>query len=478
MFSARKFSTCILLFLAVILGSSAAQDYSSVVKSEIDQLLKESLFISAVAAVDVYNLSTREIVYRKNEKLLLHPASNMKILTSAAGLRFLGNDYLFSTEFGFTGMLEDGILSGDLYFIGGFDPDLSYDELKIFAKKLSALGVSEIRGNLYCDVSSMDSLYWGSGWMWDDDPSTDFPYMTPFLVSDAALKVVYSPGKAGKPIDFKIIPEEIDWLEIKNETITTSEDTSDLTISRDWLNGNNHLEFRGDISMTEKEDTADVNLVNPDLFALKVFVEYLETTGIQFSGKIGIKKCDENITPVHTHSRKYGEVIKNLNKESDNLSAEMTLRALAHQFREGSASAEKGIELIDSMIVEAGLDPKSYRLVDGSGVSHYNLVSAELLCEVLKYFYFELPDLYKILSRSFPLAGIDGTLQNRMKGSSAYRNVMAKTGTLSGVSNLSGYLRNKSGNLIAFSILIQNFVEDSKEARKYQDLICEVLSGN
>jgi D-alanyl-D-alanine carboxypeptidase/D-alanyl-D-alanine-endopeptidase (penicillin-binding protein 4) len=166
----------------------------------------------------------------------------------------------------------------------------------------------------------------------------------------------------------------------------------------------------------------------------------------------------------------------NLNKTSDNLSTEMTLRALAEKYFEKPVSVMNGIKMIDSLIILCGLNPKDYRLVDGSGVSHYNLVSAELLLSVLKHFYYNEKDLFESLYESFPNAGIDGSLAGRMKRTLAENNVHAKTGTLSGVSSLSGYVKNKKGNMIAFSILVQNYVGSSKQARDFIDKVCEIIA--
>ena len=169
-------------------------------------------------------------------------------------------------------------------------------------------------------------------------------------------------------------------------------------------------------------------------------------------------------------------MIVNLNKESDNLSAEMTLLALAEKYYGKPANAKNGINVIEKMIEEIGLNPEDYRLVDGSGVSHYNVVNAELLVTILKYFYTTKPELYEILYNSFPVAGVDGTLEHRMEKSLARNKVHAKTGTLTGVSTLSGYLTNKKNHTIAFSILMQNYVGSSKQAKDFQDEICKILS--
>ena len=137
--------------------------------------------------------------------------------------------------------------------------------------------------------------------------------------------------------------------------------------------------------------------------------------------------------------------------------------------------AKNGIVFVDSLITLAGFNPKDYRIVDGSGLSFYNLISAELTTGLLKYFYTEDEDLFIRLYNSFPISGFDGSLKNRMTNSSAEKRVHAKTGSMSGINNLSGYLRTKDGNLLAFSIFIQNFVGSHAQARLIQEKICELL---
>jgi D-alanyl-D-alanine carboxypeptidase/D-alanyl-D-alanine-endopeptidase (penicillin-binding protein 4) len=122
------------------------------------------------------------------------------------------------------------------------------------------------------------------------------------------------------------------------------------------------------------------------------------------------------------------------------------------------------------------MDPQEYKFVDGSGLSRYDLVSTELITEILRYVYYNEQELYNILVESFPVAGIDGTLAERMKGSYTENNVRAKTGTLTGISALSGYLTSQSGHQIAFSIMMENFVDGISTARALQDDICKILA--
>jgi D-alanyl-D-alanine carboxypeptidase/D-alanyl-D-alanine-endopeptidase (penicillin-binding protein 4) len=154
----------------------------------------------------------------------------------------------------------------------------------------------------------------------------------------------------------------------------------------------------------------------------------------------------------------------------------MTLYALSEKYSGRPATADSGVQFIKMMIDSIGLNSADYRIVDGSGVSHYNVVSAELLTNTLKYFYDKKPELYKILYKSFPIAGVDGTLENRMRKTVAANNVHAKTGTLTGVSCISGYVTTQRNHTLAFSIMMQNFVGSSSKAREFQDVICKILA--
>lgn len=189
-----------------------------------------------------------------------------------------------------------------------------------------------------------------------------------------------------------------------------------------------------------------------------------------------MKDVPADVYYVTSVSRKYSDVIINLNKNSDNLSAEMALYAIAEKYFGRPATAENGIKVINQLIDSIGLQSNNYRIVDGSGVSHYNVVSAELISGLLKYFYQKYPDKFRTLYDSFPIAGVDGTLENRMKVSSAYNNVHAKTGTLTGVSCISGYVTTKRNHILAFSIMMQNFVGSAKRVRDLQDKILEILA--
>jgi D-alanyl-D-alanine carboxypeptidase/D-alanyl-D-alanine-endopeptidase (penicillin-binding protein 4) len=466
----------LLLLLLIIQNAVLAQDVKFTVADELEYLLRNPFFKSCQIGVDVYNISKKEIVFRHNEKLLIKPASNMKILTSSAALYFLGPEYKYTTRIKYDGEINDSVLNGDVYFIGGFDPDFTSEDLDTMIMQLKEEGINKITGNIYADVSNMDSLFWGQGWMWDDDPSYNFPYMTPLVINDVSMYVTLEPSAIGQPAKINTIPES-KYFKYSNKIETVDNDTTELLISRDWINRSDSLILEGGVFVGAEPDTIMVNLKNTNDYFLFLVKEALEKNKIEFDGNCGISITPENANVIVEKERLFSEVILNLNKASDNLSTEMTLRAMAYQKYGKYASAKKGIKLIDSLITEVGLNPETYRLVDGSGVSHYNLVSVELLNEVLVYMNLYHPELFELLYESFPIAGVDGTLKYRMREGSAFYNVHAKTGTLSGASSLSGYLNNKNGDLLSFSISTQNYVGSSRKARSFQDQICEILSN-
>ncbi len=468
------------LLLFLFITTSFPQNNIQQLKLRIDSVLSDNFFESTLMGIDVYDLTAKENLYSKNENLLFRPASNLKILTTSAGLVFLGPDYNFKTSLFYTGKIINGTLYGDLFVSGGCDPDFSTKDIDSLASIIKAAGIKEVSGNLFGDVSMVDSLFWGDGWMWNDDPSTDAPYLTSLNINSNSIGVIIKPAKLGEKANVTLIPES-NFFKIENFTTTVPADSPNtFTFDRDWIHRKNTLILEGNVSSKaipdSLQDTLFVNVYEPQKYFLYLFRQALENNRILVDGKNYFAKVPDYALNIFNYNRPFGKVIINLNKISYNLGAEMVLRALSAKFFGTSATAENGVKMVDSLIVLAGMNPKGYRIVDGSGVSHYNLISAKLLLELLKYMYNQHPELYKILYNSFPIAGVDGTLKNRMIDTPAQNNVHAKTGTLSGVCSLSGYVTSANGHQIVFSMLVQNYVGSSKTGRDFQDKICNILA--
>lgn len=464
----------LLLILIYFQGCSTFQSRESLIESRIDSVLASPLFTSAQAGISVIDLKTKQPIFQQNEKKLFRPASNQKLLTTAASLVFLGTDYKFQTSLYHTGEVIDSICSGDVFYVGGFDPEFSSTNLDSLSRELKKFGIKKINGNLYADVSSMDSLFWGEGWMWNDDPATYIPYLSPLTINKNTIKVYYEPGQVGTPAKIKLFPQTT-FFKIENGSTTIDSGKPNFIIDRDWIRRRNTIFVGGTILQTAGKDSAEFNVFDPAFYFLTLAKESLERNGIFLVGKIDTLKLAQNTIKVFVFERDIKPVVTYTNKVSDNLNAELLLRAISRKASPGKATLRNGKKLIDSLITLSSANPKVYRVTDGSGLSYYNLTTAELLSKVLVYMYGQDKTTFDAFFNSLPVGGVDGTLSNRYKDSPAKGKVFAKTGTISGVASLSGYIKTKKENWLAFSILIQNYVGSSTEARKIQDKLCEIL---
>ena len=469
-------SILILIFCSL---NILAQSGLTRLRNDLDKIVNDKFFESSQIAIEIFDLTEGKLLYSHNNKLLLNPASNMKLLTSAAGLVFLGPEYEFKTKLYYSGIAEGTTIFGDLYVVGGLDPDITSDDIDTLVQAVKSVGKRFIINNIYADISIKDSLYWGSGWMWDEHPDSDAPLLSALNMNDNIIEVFVTGNKVGLRGDVSLKPET-KFVRVENHSVTVPSNVpNDLNITRDWVNNKNTIIIEGNVREGEISDSSEhaekLNLLEPEKYFLTLFKEHLEKENIYPTGELEIKPLPEGSVYLTEINHSLAEVLMNLNKKSDNLNAEMVLYALALKDSAAPAIAKNGIEIIKSLIDSIGLDPDDYSLADGSGVSRYNLVSAELIVELLKYMYkhSEFITFYK----SLPIAGVDGTLEKRMKNTLAESNVHAKTGTLTGVSSLSGYVFANNGNLISFSIFMQNYVENKSVARSFQDKICELLAN-
>ncbi|MBE0573228.1 MAG: D-alanyl-D-alanine carboxypeptidase/D-alanyl-D-alanine-endopeptidase [Ignavibacteriaceae bacterium] len=479
------FNAINLLVLSLILNFNSFSQTDSHVQessiqylaSSINQILSDPFFDKTLIALDIFDLADSISLFQKNEKLLLRPASNMKLLTSAAALLNLGEYYSFRTDIYHAGVIEGNTLFGDVFVVGGFDPIFSSEDLDSLVVVIKSLGIKNISGGIYTDISKKDSMYWGKGWMWDDDPEPSAPYLSALNINGNSIQVYVDGAEIDSPAIVKLNPET-KFVDVVNNSVTVaSDDAADILITRDWVNKKNTILVSGKvIKIKNYEHYSKVNLLFPERYFLTVFKEKLEEQDISIEKQIEVKSLAENpvyLTSIYTS---IDTVLSVVNKDSDNLSAEMLIYSMAYNDSGAPAVAEDGLAAVKRLIDSVGFNSDDYSIADGSGVSHYNLVSAELILETLKYCYYERKDLFPFFYNSMAIAGVDGTLKSRMRNTAAQNNVHAKTGTLNGVSNLSGYVTAKNGHLLAFSIMIQNYVDESSKAREFQNKICELLA--
>ena len=475
-----------LLLLSLCLLPLFAQDNGAgTLAARMDTLIKYKLPQGSNVGISVYDLTDGKSLYGYQPDKLSRPASTMKLLTTITALSRPEADEPFRTEVWYRGTVAGDTLQGDVYVVGGFDPELDDVAMDSLANAVARLPFSVIRGKIYGDVSLKDSLYWGSGWLWDDTPDAFQPYLSPLMLNKGVVTVSASPGEQGDTARLVCTPVS-SYYTLENRTQSRTPSAGRFRVSRNWLENGNRLLVTGNVSGGH---SGSVNIYASEHFFMHTFVERLQARGIRcfpqeeslsasrspFPYAFAEFREDSLSVPVAVYETSMQAVVRQIMKESDNLNAEAVLCRLGAQSTgRRHVTADDGLSAIRLLMKKLGHNPDRYRLADGCGLSNYNYISPELLVAFLRYAY-SRTDVFQKLYKALPVGGVDGTLKNRMrKGTLAYRNVHAKTGSFTAINCLAGYLKSANGHQIAFAIMNQN-VLSGREARAFQDAVCDEL---
>ena len=318
-----------------------------------------------------------------------------------------------------------------------------------------------------------DSLYWGAGWAWDDTPEAYQPYLSPLMYHKGMVTVTAAPGAApGDTAKVSCYPVS-SYYSLHNTAQTRTPSAGKFAVTRGWLQNKNNITVTGNV---EGKRSVDINVFSSQDFFMHAFSEKLRDRGIDVSREydFSVFVPDSLSACMVRWERPVQDVLNQVMKESDNLSAEALLCRLGAQATgKRYVSAKEGIAEINRMIKQLGHNPDRYKIADGCGLSNYDYLSPALLVDFLKFAY-SRTEVFRKLYKALPVAGVDGTLKYRMKQSKAYKNVHAKTGSYTAINALAGYLKAANGHEIAFAIMNQNVLSAAK-AREFQDKVCEVL---
>ena len=469
----------LLLFLSIsgcsFLSQQPDGDPVRGLRRAVDGVLSDSLFIPASASVKIVSAETGEVLYDRNSARLMRPASNMKLLTTAAALTQVGPSYAFRTLLA-VDATPFGPLSGNVYLKGFGDPDLRDTDLDSLAGILWDRGIRTIGGDIVADATWFDAEYWGPGWMWDDEPDPDGAPISALSVNKNCVTVIAAPDTVRSGLVAIAVQPPTDYVSV----ISCARAVSDtpgfpLTVDRLFRDHSNTITVRGDVRVGTPPTSVRVTVWQPELYAAQLLREACVRRGILIGGSTRFGPMPPDARPVADIRRTFDSVIVNLNKVSDNLSAECTLKALGAAGTGTQGTTAAGASVVKRMLDGFGIDTTRCRIMDGSGLSYYNLLSADLLVRLLLGMS-RRSSIFPVFLGSLPIAGRDGTLAHRMKQTPAEDNVRAKTGTLAGVSSLSGYARSREGELLVFSILMQNFIGSADRYRMAQDSIAVLLS--
>jgi serine-type D-Ala-D-Ala carboxypeptidase/endopeptidase (penicillin-binding protein 4) len=412
-----------------------------------------------------------DTLYSHNAGKLFMPASNQKILTSAVALTQLGPDYRHRTSFVAHGAIEGGILNGDLGVVGRGDPSVSdhmrdnnaMQPLLEIADSLAARGIRRIRGKVVAEGDAFADEVLGFGWSWSDLEEAYSAATDELLFNEGFTNVIVAAGAAaGDSVRVETSPTKT-WPRLRVSAVTVAPvvipaDTTQprpprpaITIRKDTLSGDVLV---GGTIAAGRVDTLVVTHRDPDAAYLAAFREALLLKGITIG--------DEAVPPAASDtlltflSPPLREILPPFMKPSQNQIGEMLFKTLGLErdsTRVGTAMA--GRRVVEKQLIDWGATPAGFIVRDGSGLSRYDYVSPETIVHVLAAM--RRDTAFAAYYDAMPIAGVDGTIRGRMRGTPAAGNVRAKTGSVAQARSLSGYVQTLTGDTLIFSILANNW---------------------
>lgn len=432
------------------------------IAEDMNALLTDPLFRDSDVSLAIYDLDADTLLFAHREHKLCRPASTLKLLTSVVAIERLGCDYMVCSR-----LYEKENASGgtNIYIRGEIDPLFGEEDL---SEMLSAIPAGTRIDTLFADCTFMDSVYWGAGWSWDDTPWEFQPYISPLMLCGGCVEVSAKPSAKGEPPHVECKPKS-SFYTVENEAVSHGGRGEKFTILRDWLNNSNVIRLRGDCNIPKSEK---MNICQSQDYFIRVAEERLFEKGVEVSHS-AFAQTPTDATLLHCKQRPIRDIVSEALMESNNLCAEALSYHLGGLYGKFPVHREMGPEIVEAFL-EYTLDINDeYNIADGSGLSLYNYISADMLLQVLRHSYLH-PQIHDIVYNSLPVTGVSGTMKHRAKGTAAYKRVHAKTGTVKGVCTLAGYAKAANGHTLAFVILNQNSM-DARDVRLWQDKVCDAM---
>jgi len=456
-------------------------------QTDLTSVFGAAIMSRGVWAVEVKSLDTGETLYQLNQDRLMMPASNLKIVTLAAAADTLGWDYRFPTSLETSATIDAGTLKGDLVIRGGGDPTINTRDkradavLDEWAAALRAAGIQQIDGRIIGNDQAFDDEGIGPGWAWD---YLQFGYAAPVgalqFNEDVATLVVRPAAQAGDPAQVGLSAGA--GLTLVNR-VATGASGSAATIDYRRRLDQPVLEVSGSIAADSAPLERPVAVVNPTLYFAQSVKDGLIARGITVTGAAAdfddvaaeiAGQPAEARTIVTTQSPPLRDVATVLMKVSQNLYAETLLKALGAA-RGGLGTFEGGLTAVRGALASWGIRDDAFVNADGSGLSRYNYVTAATVTSVLER-------EYKSANRdpfmaTLPIAGKDGSMAARLQRTRAAGNALVKTGSISNVRAVSGYIKSRDGEMLVFSIIANDFVIPAATVNWIADLGIEHLAN-
>ncbi len=435
---------------------------------------------------------TGETLYQQNADRYFVPASNMKLFTTALALTKLGPDYRFHTTLETSGTIVNGVVTGNVTLVGRGDPNLSNRKfpynlkeefdgppekvLAELADGLVAKGVKELSGDVIGDDSYFPRQRYPSGWEIDDMVWEYGAAISSIVVDDNTVALTLTPGdQPGSPVQASESPATPDFL-VENDVVTSAPDVkSDLTLTREP--GASLVVVKGTMPAKSSPRKLVLAVEEPAQHAAAVLRRLLEDRGVRVDGiararhEAAKTQGDPTVLAEHV-SVPLADAVKLINKISQNLHTEMLLRTVARQ--NGMwATDDDLMKAPQDFYASAGISPDDVVQSDASGLSRHDLVTPRAIVALLQFA--QKQPWFETYFNSLPVAGVDGTLEDRMKNTPAAGHIHAKTGSVEHVRTLSGFADTPSGRGLIFSFLSNNQAGKNHEAADALTGLCVAM---
>lgn len=446
-------------------------------QQRIEAILDNPRYDAALWGVKIVSLDSGRTLFERNAGKLFSPASNCKLYTVALGLERLGPDYRIRTSL-YAKAAPDaaGVLEGDLIVFGRGDPTFKTsatgDVLAALDPLVAAVtnaGIRTIRGRLIADDSYFRGPEFGSGWAWDDQQFYYGAEISALTLQDNLLWMTVKPGaEIGAPCEISFNPT-VSFMRVQNRT-TTGTTNSGRTLSAYRAPSRNSLHVTGALPAGGNAFSDDVTVHHPARMFAELFAAALARRGVRLDGDYtsmgwldraqASPKTADLVEIGFVESPPLSEIAARIQKPSQNLYTDLLLAHVGEKSRtaETPASAtseELGIAQMHKFLARAGIQKGQYFLEEGSGLSRDNLVTPAATAALLQFM--SKHSAFESYKSALPIAGVDGTLRNRMKGTAAAGNLRGKTGTLRWASSLSGYVTSGAGENLAFSFMVNRY---------------------
>ena len=423
---------------------------------KIDSAINSADINKSAISVSVKDLGTGKEIYSLNSNKPVNPASTQKLVTFAAALDTLGTDYIFSTE-----LYKSA--NNDLYFKLSGDPFLTSKDLKTLLSTAKSKNITE-PNKVYVDDTILDSDYWGEGWQWDDNLNIHMPKFGPYNLDRNLIKIIIKPTTPDAPAE--IYPEFFYPIGFVN--LVTTGTINRIKLSTNQTISNNLVQADGTV---EEFTTVQIPVPNIKLYFQLRLEDAFNDSKVFYYGKLYRKNLpDKDIYLVDKIENGIDRAARDILQRSSNMSAETVYKIAGGKYANSKGSIYAANNMFKDFCVKNNLNSENIKIVDGSGVSKNNLMTANFMTDFLVAE--SKSDNFQFFKSNMARPGA-GTLASRMVYFSD--KIRAKTGTLSDVSAIAGYIKTQRGNEYAFDIMINDSKSASDKKKIAEELILRAI---